>query len=46
VNGSAAFVETAIDNLVKGAAGQAIQSMNVIQGWEEMEGLPTIGAFP
>ncbi|MCL5259568.1 N-acetyl-gamma-glutamyl-phosphate reductase [Leptospirillum ferriphilum] len=46
MEGSAAFVETAIDNLVKGAAGQAIQSMNVIQGWEEMEGLPMIGAFP
>lgn len=28
-----------IDNLVKGAAGQAIQNMNVMYGWGEEEGL-------
>lgn len=32
-------VVTAIDNLVKGAAGQAVQNMNVIYGWPEEEGL-------
>ncbi len=32
-------VITAIDNLVKGAAGQAIQNMNVMYGWNEEEGL-------
>lgn len=44
--GSSAVIETVIDNLLKGAAGQAVQIMNVIQGWEEMEGLPLSGAFP
>jgi N-acetyl-gamma-glutamyl-phosphate reductase len=29
----------AIDNLVKGAAGQAIQNMNIMHGWREEEGL-------
>lgn len=28
-----------IDNLIKGAAGQAIQNMNIMQGWPETEGL-------
>jgi N-acetyl-gamma-glutamyl-phosphate reductase len=30
---------SAEDNLVKGAGGQAIQSMNVLCGWPEEEGL-------
>lgn len=29
----------AIDNLVKGAAGQAVQNMNIMHGWREEEGL-------
>jgi N-acetyl-gamma-glutamyl-phosphate reductase len=28
-----------IDNLVKGAAGQAVQNMNLALGFEETEGL-------
>ena len=28
-----------VDNLVKGAAGQAVQNMNLMYGWEEREGL-------
>jgi N-acetyl-gamma-glutamyl-phosphate reductase len=32
-------VITVIDNLVKGAAGQAVQNMNVLYGWPEDEGL-------
>jgi N-acetyl-gamma-glutamyl-phosphate reductase len=39
-------VMTAIDNLVKGAAGQAIQSMNLVLGEDEKMGLPLWGAFP
>lgn len=39
-------VMTAIDNLVKGAAGQAIQAMNVMLGFPEETGLPKIGIFP
>jgi N-acetyl-gamma-glutamyl-phosphate reductase len=30
---------SALDNLVKGAAGQAIQCLNIMQGWEEHMGL-------
>ena len=32
-------VVAAIDNLVKGAAGQAIQNMNILMGFDEAEGL-------
>lgn len=32
-------VTSAIDNLVKGAAGQAVQNMNIIYGFKETEGL-------
>jgi len=31
---------SALDNLVKGAAGQAIQNLNVARGWPEEAGLP------
>ena len=34
-----AIIVSAIDNLVKGAAGQAIQNMNLILGCEETAGL-------
>lgn len=40
------IVVTAIDNLVKGAAGQAIQNMNLMMGFEETEGLKSAGMFP
>jgi N-acetyl-gamma-glutamyl-phosphate reductase len=36
----------AIDNLVKGAAGQAIQCMNLMVGFEETLGLTGPGLFP
>jgi N-acetyl-gamma-glutamyl-phosphate reductase len=32
-------VIAAVDNLVKGAAGQALQNLNIMQGWTETEGL-------
>ena len=32
-------VASALDNLVKGAAGQAIQNMNIMMGWPETTGL-------
>jgi N-acetyl-gamma-glutamyl-phosphate reductase len=35
-----------IDNLVKGAAGQAIQNLNLMTGCAEMDGLQTIGLLP
>ncbi len=36
----------ALDNLVKGAAGQAVQNMNLLFGLEENEGLKLAPAFP
>ena len=39
-------VSSVIDNLVKGAAGQAIQNMNIMYGWEESNGLTSIGLIP
>ena len=36
----------AIDNLVKGAAGQAVQNMNIMFGLEENEGLKLVPLFP
>ena len=36
----------AIDNLVKGAAGQAVQNMNLMFGFKETEGLELVPMFP
>lgn len=36
----------AIDNLVKGAAGQAVQNMNLLFGLSESEGLELVPMFP
>ena len=36
----------AIDNLVKGTAGAAVQSMNLALGWPETDGLTTVGVAP
>ncbi len=36
----------AMDNLVKGAAGQAVQNMNLMFGLQEMEGLQIVPLFP
>lgn len=36
----------AIDNLLKGAAGQAVQNLNVVQGWPEDLGLPLFPLSP
>lgn len=36
----------ALDNLVKGAAGQALQSFNLMQGWDETLGLQDAGLYP
>lgn len=36
----------AIDNLVKGAAGQAVQNMNLLFGFDEAEGLRMAPVFP
>jgi N-acetyl-gamma-glutamylphosphate reductase len=41
-----AVVFSALDNLVKGAAGQAVQNLNVALDWPEAEGLPTLEGRP
>ena len=41
-----AILVSAIDNLVKGASGQAVQDMNVVLGIDETTGLQTEPLFP
>jgi len=40
------IVLSAIDNIVKGAAGQAIQNMNIMCGFDETKGLEVVPLFP
>ena len=39
-------VISAIDNLMKGAAGSAVQSMNLMLGLDETSGLDFVGLYP
>jgi N-acetyl-gamma-glutamyl-phosphate reductase len=41
-----AVIVSVIDNLVKGASGQAVQNMNIMMGWGESEGLSGPPVFP
>ncbi len=41
-----AVVVAALDNLVKGAAGQAVQNANLVLGLAETAGLPVNGVSP
>src|SRR6478672_2058271 len=41
-----AVVVGAVDNLVKGAAGQAIQNANLLMGIDEVTALPTTAVYP
>ena len=44
VHGGRTLLATAaIDNLVKGAAGQAVQNLNLLLGWPEHWALPVHG---
>ena len=38
-DGRRCIVVSCLDNLLKGAAGQAIENMNLMCGWDEAEGL-------
>ncbi len=38
-DGRRVVLVSCLDNLLKGAAGQAVQNMNVMHGWNEQEGL-------
>lgn len=40
------IVVSAIDNLMKGQAGQALQCLNIMMGWEETIGLPQLAFYP
>ncbi|MBD2326852.1 MAG: N-acetyl-gamma-glutamyl-phosphate reductase [Alkalinema sp. CACIAM 70d] len=40
------IVMSVIDNLLKGQAGQAIQCVNIMMGWEETLGLPKLAFYP
>lgn len=42
-DGTTLLATTAIDNLVKGAAGQALQNLNLMLGWPETTALPRDG---
>ena len=44
--GGKLVVTSVIDNLVKGASGQAIQNMNIMFGLDEKSGLSSIGLLP
>ena len=46
IRGRQLVVFSALDNLVKGAAGQAVQNMNLMYGWEETTGLMLVGTNP
>ena len=46
VRGRQLVVFSAIDNLVKGAAGQAVQNMNLMFGLDEKTGLMLVGTNP
>ncbi len=39
-------VTSAIDNLIKGASGQAVQNMNIIYGFDEAAGIDSPGMYP
>jgi len=41
-----AIVVGALDNLVKGAAGQAVQNFNIMAGQDETTGLSSVGVYP
>ena len=45
-NGKQIVVFSAIDNLVKGASGQAVQNMNLMCGLDERTGLMLVGTNP
>src|SRR5699024_5102696 len=35
-----------IDNVVKGAAGQAVQNLNLMMGWDEKVGIELVPVYP
>ena len=46
VSGGTAVCVSALDNLIKGGAGQAVQSLNLMLGQPEATGLDAPGLWP
>lgn len=44
--GGQTAIFTALDNLLKGGSGQAVQNLNLWRGWPELDGLPLHGMWP
>lgn len=44
--GDTVVILSVIDNLVKGASGQAVQAMNLLLGFQESTGLETVALYP
>lgn len=40
------IIVSALDNLIKGASGQAVQCFNLMHGFDETEGLTQMGTYP
>lgn len=45
-NGKAIFINSSIDNLLRGASSQAVCNANLMCGYEEREGIPVIAYVP
>jgi len=45
-DGNALFVSSSIDNLLRGASSQALAAANIMCGFEESAGLPTLACVP
>ncbi|RLA77149.1 MAG: N-acetyl-gamma-glutamyl-phosphate reductase, partial [Epsilonproteobacteria bacterium] len=45
-SGNALFVNSAIDNLLRGASSQALVAANLMCGYDEGMGIPTIAYIP
>ncbi len=45
-NGKALFINSSIDNLLRGASSQAVVNANIMCGFEEDEGIPKIAYAP
>lgn len=45
-NGKALFINSSIDNLLRGASSQAVVNANIMCGFEEGEGIPKIAYAP
>jgi N-acetyl-gamma-glutamyl-phosphate reductase len=45
-NGNSLFINTTIDNLLRGASTQAVVNANIMMGYEETTGIPKIAYIP